>query len=687
MNIHNALRLSFFLPRSIQYNLAEEAKKPPHLKSWQDDGRDNEINDSEKHHFAIPPPRNLFTGRTPEAFSYSYSQGSNTQNNIVTSASTQVPVKTVDYTTEQATPKINNGPISPQITFLASQGAHVPSVNSIQNSISRMFTSEKPMPQLVNYEAGIKESGQEANKALWRWQYGINANNLAQNQNKDKISRSFGEGDDVIINFSNMTPDQYTKMIHSQFESNPEDVAVSQYSQSLQNNENLDNYFGNEFNNQDNYTPKEYQLQNNNFNNNNDNINNNLKNDNDYFNNNNNFKSNNDNINNNNNFNNPENTENKQQNLSTELNSPYHQSEDWFRKAYGAYNTQFQTTNTPVENRDLTSETKLNLITQKNFVFPTQTITQDYNFEDTYYEPRKIKALNIESTVKPVSNYVNNVASNMIDRNTTSVPIWSSTLAIDNTDSAATPLHPDIMSPVSNLKFTDFIVQESNNDFRPITSSTTETPRSPDLTTTETSAEDIIQNNIFLKNLFKSDKSEHRTDNKITEESKKVVYTKAEAQPKTDKLPKFIQFQPKPANEVKSAKKKPLDVSDILNYVSMKSHFELNKIKPRTTQNNYPELRNEVRFIPIHQQKEEESISNFEQNTNNFRTFNHEQQEELRGIIKNYKVLQRNNNVNKKYDSSELRRDLSPPPLKSPSLPPLGRAGPSMKSYLPPIYV
>lgn len=719
----------FFL-RAVQYNLAEEAKRPPHLKSWQDDERGNEIRESEKNNnFAMPPSRNLFTGRTPEAFSYSYSQGSNTQNNLITSASNQASIKTVDYTTEQPKAKPNNGPLSPQITFLASQGAHIPSANSIQETISRMFTTEKPvMPQLVNYEAGNKESDQEANKGLWRWQYGINANNLNPSTNKQTISRSYGEDDDVIVNFSDMTPDQYTKMIRSQFESNPGNVVVQQYipSQQIDNNhnDNFHNYYQNE------HTSTQKTLENQNIISNSYTVT----------------------------------AENKPSYLSTEKieQTTFFQPEDWFKQNYNLNQIpSFPTTVKPVENRDPRPAT-LKLVTQKHFLTPTvpsQIVTQSYNFEDIYYEPRKLRTLSADFSEKFETNMPENVSKTSFEKGVSTSSPWANVIASEV--KTTTTQEPHYASSAADIKLTDFIVQESKSDFWPVTTTTTEEPRRIETTTTE-SVEDIIGNNIFLKNLLKSEKPRSKflevtqenkvpekqhdydipeirsikeykapvinNEYKVPEEPKNIIYnfgenhnkietpTKLEAEHKTDKVTKLVPlYHPKPTNEIKAFKKKPIDITEILNYVSMKNQFESSKMKPKSkTVSNHYDHRNEIRFIPIQQENVESNINfpeekavsdlrniNYEQEpkqndfkmvhydqeekTNNFRTLN--QDLEVRGNIKNYKVLHRNNNVNKYNSNTQLKTELSPPPLKAPSLPPLGRAGPSMKSYLPPIYV
>ncbi|KAJ2949720.1 hypothetical protein O0L34_g15652 [Tuta absoluta] len=716
------------IQRAVQYNIAEESKKPPHLRDngqWQPENenwqqntlRDNVISDNTKApQFAPPPTRNLFTGRTPEAFSYSYSQGSNTGNNLVAAASNQAPIKTVDYTTEQPKPKQqqhnNNGAISPQITFLASQGAHVPSLNTVPDTISRMYTTEKlAMPQLVNYEAGLKEAEQDPNKGLWRWQYGYNANNFNQNLNKDTISRSFGEGDDIMINFGDMTPEQYTKMIRSQFENTPENNESNQQKQNFQPNENQNNNLAphfnsnqrrNEENQYQNFLSQDAEKQANKQKHYQNSVQTEqAKQQQSHFltNYNQNQRSNEEKqylsynqiqqiqpvYQDNHSYKQSSLKENTQQSPSTVTPSP--QSENWYKQSHEVSDEQHnQSTVLPiVESRKLISDTA-KILTHKDFVYPSQTVTQSYDFdEDTFYEPRKIKALNAEPATKVTTNNANNVQQHFQKATEVTEGTWNK---FESEVKESTTPEPYISS-VSNFKFSDFIFQEDKSDFKPIiTSTSTEVPRPPE-TTTENIIEDILENNIFLKNLFNAEKtemvptqkSEQQTEKNV-EASQKVLHIKIEAEPKADKVPKFVSYHGKPANEVKIFKKKPMDFAEIMNYVSMKNHFESNKMKINKNKSVGDFDNSESRFIPIQHERDETEKLVPEQKLN----YRPQHQDELRGIIKNYKVLQRNTNANK-YDNSPLNRELSPPPLKSPNLPPLGRAGPSMKSYLPPIFV
>lgn len=653
--------------RAVQYNLAEEAKKPPHLRAWQVDEKeyDNSIEKSTNYNnFAPPPPRNLFTGRTPEAFSYNFGQGSN-DNNLAASASSQVPIKTnSEFNIDQS--RKSNGPISPQITFVASQGAHQPSMNNAQQQqgISRVFSNEKAMPQLINYDAGMKEAEQEANKGLWRWQYGLNSNNANQTPEKNTISRSFGE-DDIMINFNEMTPEQYTKMLQSQLEPNSKDSSASSQFSSNQQNQNTQNKYDG--------TNSMNQYQNNNENN--------------YYSANNNY----------------------QPTGSTEASSTF------------SYSTSFPESSFTKESSTVPHTTSNNF-NHNNYVSPKPSMTYSYDYNDNpenIYESRRIKALHVETTTKPSYN-LNSIPVSNQEQRISYNNIWSNARDLQQhlqnepkTITQVPPFYNIIAVPNNNEAF------DNKSEFQPIkpieehrettTTTTTTTTAAP----LESTTEDLFKTNIFLKSLITPKKPEKKNDNQIAEEPKKAVHTKMVAETKADKIPKFIQYQPKPHNELKSLKnKKPLDLSDMINYINMKNYFESSKMTPKRntfSYNNNHDNRNELRYLPVHEQSDEQdeeynlpqpknslrSLSSQEQDEfrglaqlrNNLHSLN--QNEELRGMIKNYKVLQRNNHARHSDLSYQNRKELISPSIKTQQagLPPLGRAGPSMKTYLPPTYL
>ncbi|CAH0588056.1 unnamed protein product [Chrysodeixis includens] len=642
------------IQRAVQYNLAEESKKPPHLQSWNEQEKENEVSESEKRHqFAVQPPRlsSLFTGKTPSSFSHSFSQASNSQNNLVAAASSQTPIQTaIDFGDQMQTKQQNSGTISPQITFLASQGAHVPSVNTPQQTISRIFTTEKStMPQLVNYEANIKEADQEGNKALWRWQYGLNAN-ANQNMEKNSISRSFG-ADDIVINFNDMTPEQYTQMIQQQLEPNTKESEKPRTQEVSYNKENSYNTYNSNVGNN-------YQI-------NNDNLKGSLE------------------------------VSGHNQYSTERISSP----DDWYRNQNDVNKNYVE--NSSEHSRQLYNEgvtSRPKLITQQDFYPHSQTVTQSYNYDDENFESRRTKILNSDSSslhdnmqlsVLPLNyeksqQYNNkpkfNEAKSESKITVTQEPFTTSTIKfIDST--TARNNNKALDSSSSIFKFTDFIVPESKNDFKPLFKFT-EPPQETTTTTTEASMENAFEENVFLKNLFVHTKPSQDAGNKIMEDTKPMPVKPLDT--RTDKHPKFIQYPSKPQNEIKLAKKKPIDMSELLNYIT-RNQFESNKVKskPKQAPNTYKQTKNEVHYYAP-----EEEIDVIQENNNrNHRTM--QQEQELRGVIKNYKVLHRNNNyANPERDETDgLRRNLSPPPMKTVNLPPLGRAGPSMKSYLPPIYV
>ncbi|KAJ8718493.1 hypothetical protein PYW08_002730 [Mythimna loreyi] len=545
------------IQRAIQYNLAEESKKPPHLKTWSAEQQENELSETEKRHqFAIAPPRlsNLFTGKTPESFSFTFSQPTNNQNNLVAAASSQSPVQAAIDFTDQMQTKQNSGTISPQITFLASQGAHVPSVNAPQQQpVNRMFTTEKSaLPQLVNYEANMKESDQESNKALWRWQYGLNANrNANQNMEKNSISRSFG-ADDIVINFSDMNSEQYTKMMKEQITPSTEKI----------------------------------------------------------------------------------NLETTQQD-----GTPYFKDTDYY--------AEYKPNPNLYNNDKLKPDLHVNVRSNNNQESTEKSLPYNAKPEktDTKSEPKITYTTETPTTEEP----------------TTKLTDFSTLNTVSST----------------KIKFSDFIVPENKEDFKPIFKF--EPEPEPTTTTTETSIENVFEENIFLKNIFRNNKNEQEVHNNLREDNNKIQNKQIST--KSDKHPKFIQHQPKPHTENKATRKKPVDIADILNYIS-RNQFESSRLKlaPKPTPNNFKQ-KNELRYYSPEQI---DDTTEDHQNRNQ-RTL--QQPEELRGVIKNYKVLNRNNNFANVQQNNfdEFKRNLSPTHLKS--LPPLGRAGPSVKSYLPPIYV
>lgn len=642
-----------FVYRAIQYNLAEESKKPPHLKTWSAEQQENELSESEKRHqFAVAPPRlsSLFTGKTPESFSHSFSQQSNTQNNLVAAASSQSPVQAAIDFAEQMQTKQNSGTISPQITFLASQGAHNPSVNAPQQQpINRMFTTEKStMPQIVNYEANMKEAEQESNKALWRWQYGINAN-ANQNTEKHSISRSFG-ADDIVINFNDMNSEQYTKMIQDQLE-----PKMKEHYETPHQDENpyiKDNYYQGDYKS----TPEmDYRYGNHN-----------LKpdihvsSDDDQY-----------------------STERILPVTHTTPTSQLYTSKNQYN--YHQNYLQNNNDNSKQLQNEGTQTSRPKLITQQQFIPQSQTITQNYNYDDDNFESRRTKILNSDSSnvhdnlhVIPL-NYENYLQYNnkLEKKEAKNEPKITTT-----TETPTTTMKLTEYSTISSgkLKFSDFIVPENKDDFKPLFKFTEPEPE-PTTTTTEANIENAFEENIFLKNLFRNNKNEQEANNNIREENNNKINLQIKPLEKSEKHPKFIQYQIKPHNDNKVPRKKPVDMADILNYIT-RNQFESSRIKlpPKQPSNNYKQ-KNELRYYTPEQFDEM-----IEDNQNrNQRTI--QQQAELRGVIKNYKVLHRNNNyANLEQDEVDgLRRNLSPPQMKS--LPPLGRAGPSMKSYLPPIYV
>ncbi|CAH4022583.1 unnamed protein product [Pieris brassicae] len=633
------------IQRAVQYNLAEEARRPPNMRSsWEENDSDNENNVADKvSHYA--PTRGLFTGKTPEAFSFGFTQNSNLQNNqIVTAAPSHIPKTNFDIAVELS--KAKSIPISPQITFSASQGTRNPSSTSqSQQSPSRTISVEKQtLPQIMNYEANSRDMDQE-NKPFWRWQYGMNVNNAEQNPNKNTISRSFAEGDDVIINFNDMTPQQYTDMIQRQFlvqNGGPVyDNSLKTFPTSTPNSivtkapnfvtSTMKNYNENEHQQIEYSTPKSNMYS--------------------YANNNQDFK----------NMNNIQAQPEISNGYSTLRTEHVYTTSTESINNNNKYNEEIK-----IQTKNQTPNPYTGLIRQQHFLPPNQIVTRSYDYEELAYEPEKVtKSIDL--------HFINNERHNTNQQNLSIPP--SSYWQTFNDISRTTTASPFQYSTFNNIQSTDITKTEENSSFRPITFA-----KDQSTTTTEKSMEELLQENIFLKNIFRSKKEE--------------IVEKYEAEPKEEKnsfknevkieKPKHIQSLIKPQKELKTLQKK-LDMNDVLNYIAMKNHFELAKTKPKSLSSNNYQNKPSPNFIPLREDKRE-SGERVEHESNTHRTVN-QQQEELQGMIKNYKVLQRQRNSGQNLNHYAESQQRHVKTFQSDSLPPLGRAGPSMKSYLPPAYL
>lgn len=511
---------------------------------------------------------------------------------------------------EQSKPKANPMP-TPQITFLASQGAHNPSA---QSQPSKPAISERSsLPQLMNYEAEIKDIDQEASKALWRWQYGLNANTY-QNP-KNLISRSSAE-DDVVINFGDMTPDQYTHMIHteilSQNSETPNNVdynADDKYQPSYQN-QNIENKT---------YIPEHLQVS----------------------------------------------TEvidtQPKQEITTKQNINYDFRSQIFKHE---------------DDRSTGKIINSEIISRQNFIPKSQYATQSYDFDEASFEPSKITIPNGNPAV-----------------NLKTVQKVSEDELSSNYNNPTTTLEPISITPKSNLNFP---MNEENSSFRPILIYNSEQEIKDDSMTTEVPLSEKLRENMFLRNLFKPSKNEEKATPKPSlENNKQVNSNNNEKQAvKEDKEFQYYHQQETPKNEVKVIKSKPIDINNILNYVVLKNHFESAKTKQKNKPVEHFTPKTHLKDIPTHYVPIKENTSYYvepndadiQKQENDFRTINHQQQYELQGLIKNYKVLQRQkNNMQRSQLLPEPQRHIKA--FHTQTLPPLGRAGPSMKSYLPPTYL
>ncbi|CAG9566129.1 unnamed protein product [Danaus chrysippus] len=627
------------IQRAIQYNLAEEARRPPHLRNiWENEGSTDESKEESKQNFfSIPQQRSLFTGRTPEAFSFSDS--SNSQSNQITSRSnfnTQTKPKNENILHNEL--KLNT-PITPQITFLASQGAHSPlSQQQTQPTVQKASYSDK-LPQLINYEAD-KEVEREANKQLWRWQYGYNAN---ENPNKNSISRSFTEGDDVIINFSDMTPEQYTRMMQTEIltqtdakSNNIENDNTKHYPSS-----NFDSNSENNINERNTFSGSQIY---------------NIKSETDL--------------------------NNNDRRGETRSSTPIYETlytTALYRQESNKYNNEQNSnlhTNIPVAKTEYQHK-KSEVFEVHDFSPENQLVTQSFNSVNTPFEAVKINKSNENSTV--YKNFEQKYE----------VPTL-------HNEGFSQDQHNHMSTPSSNL-YTNIYVTPYNyyqyteqNSFKPsINENKPETfTQQSTTTTTESSVEQMIQENIFLRNLFKTNtKNTSTTELPRNEDSNIYKFNNPEPFNKPNNVVENKQNLP---DKPKPTKDKSLNLNEIFNYVMAKNHFESSKTKPKSKSthyiqynNNLNKKENPVMYIPIIKENNKNEEESFKEENKNHSNLNQQQQQELHGLIKNYKVLQRQKNAGSKSQIM-YEPQLHIKTFHSPGLPPLGRAGPSMKTYFPP---
>ncbi|CAK1581015.1 unnamed protein product [Parnassius mnemosyne] len=626
------------IQRSIQYNLAEEAKKPSLLNDFYDDGSDNTAKNTENNQKnSLSSQKHLFTGRTPEAFSLGFSQGSNSQNNLTPIASPNEPLKvSSEFSGEKIKRNFNKDMLEPQITFSASQGAHSPSLNTPQKST---------MPQLINYESRQTESEQENTEALWRRQYELNSNIGSQNPSKDSISRSFGEEEDVIINFSDLTPEQYRTIIRNQ---------LTESSQTDSNNdlitnrqiENAYNYYNKNISD-DSLKLYNSNIENNKYNDNNYNYLSALQPDNKIL------------------LNGPDQSR-TQSDTNTDVHHTYN-SDQHYADLITKSTEKVFVSNDPIRYITPTTESMPQSIDFLNTSFEAKksvSFTSNKTKDNTYLENKYFPY----TTFKPHANFPNNNERNNKLKG----------------------------SPINEIRATNNIIPTNYNnlnqynEFKPLLNTYNQNKtiqqqnKKHETNNLESNINDDIRNNIFLKNLFKSETNNPRKDG-FTKQSQPDINTKGASYANTLNSSKYINNELKFYNE-QLVKNKPFNISDVLNYVSNKNIFESNKLRNRSKSPLNINSFSQATDSTFNTNSEENKVLFNEPTFKNFIHHIHPHDQELRGIIKNYKVLHRNNTKTPNLEkNSKLQSASRIQNLDSFKLPPLGRAGPSVKSYLPPI--
>ncbi|KPJ09917.1 Endocuticle structural glycoprotein SgAbd-2 [Papilio machaon] len=618
------------IQRSIQYNLAEEARKPPHLRYYYDDESDSIYNNDKDNQNYLPLQNNLFTGRTPEAFSFGLSQRSSLQNDLTSTNSKEPINQNTEFSEDKFKRNTNIETLEPQVTFLASQGASLP-LNKPQKST---------LPQLVNYDSSqLKPSSKESEnaKALWRWQYGSNSNIESLNPTKNLISRSSSEGDDVIINFNEMTPMEYSK-------------AIRNYENSLINSNNDPEHHPKADNSYNYSIDDKIMDSNNSF-------------ENDYYYNMNNHK------------------------IKTSVTEPS--------------SSKFNDVHEPNLDNNLssaqTSNSEDTFKVNKPYNFAVSTDTPKWlDYETVSYKP-KLTSYNTDNINKySTFEYLRNESDSSYSQtyknkdnyeaNFNEDKISSSTIIPSNYN-----YHQDQENKESKFQEVHIIpkrqeiITQNNKD---------------QVTTTEVNINEMLRDNIFLRNLFKARKPDINqiySQNKLKSESyknyiidttPKSIDTDSEYVIITSPKTFTIRNEPTPANDIKFNEKKPFDTTDVLYYVINKNVFESNKLKSKRKTLQVNNNNKYGSYDLSNDSKNKEIKVDQPTNQNNFRL--QPQQQEIRGILKNYKVIQRNNvrKANTEQENqSQNAHELKNQNLYSIKLPHLGRAGPSTKSYLPPVYL
>lgn len=490
------------------------------------------------------------------------------------------------------------------------------------------------LPQLVNYESNqnnpnSKES--ENTKALWRWQYGSNSNIENLNPTKNLISRSSSEGDDVIINFNEMTPMEYSK-------------AIRKYENSY-TNQNFDLFQEQQPKPDSNY----------NYSNNDKfrNANNSSENDYDYS------------INN--------------HKVKTSGTEPA------FNQIIGGYKFDDHFSST-----------------QPNKQKETFKVNNPYSFTVSTDAPQWLDYESVSYKPKLMSSYYNtdNINKYPTYEYLTNETDFTYNQFYNYTDNKKVNLNEEIISSSTISPTNNMIHDQEKQEFQEVRILPKRQETIPqynkEQVTTEGNINEMLRNNLFLRNLFKKRnldmqqnylQHEIRTESNMDHINSTPKPVDSETQYVIITSPKTIRNEPTPPNEVKFIEKKPLDMSDVLYYVINKNIFESNKLKSKR---KLTQLNNDSKYgshdLNNDSQNREIKMES-STNQNNFRL--QPQQQEIRGVLKNYKVIQRNNV--RKSNTEQENHSQNVHELKNQNIysmkPHLGRAGPSTKSYLPPVFL
>ncbi|GBP81087.1 hypothetical protein EVAR_63391_1 [Eumeta japonica] len=337
------------------------------------------------------------------------------------------------------------------------------------------------------------------------------------------------------------------------------------------------------------------------------------------------------------------------ENKNSGENTPY--PDDWFGKKYSKLSTQGLSSTSDERANTMAHNVRKNfskdLISQYNLAPQSQIATQSNDYEKFSYDGSNLRSDHTKDDILK---------------------------SFSNKKQDQTHYHINKVNYNNASKVVSNFTTEKNKqlkDLKPIT----------EIKTTTENTLDALRNNIFLKRFLIQNKTKFGDDKHSSS-----MHSYKTVEDVTKKSPKTINSDYNNYNDIIFINRKPQNAADIFNFVSLKDAFESTKINPKKSNNNeWPNSDINTKHDSTYIQ------TDFKSSPNDYSYPSDDQDERLRGIVKIYKSLHRNNNIGieRKDRGIESRKDTSTDlyPLPSNKLPPLGMAGPSVRTYSPPSYV